>query len=320
MAEGRPVEEALMEGRLALLGSTREWVTPVLFLKAEDGRLVKPRPKAPRRRKTVARRVDRDGAEPPQRIHFGVRSVLSWGERMGEEIDSDHLLDLDSSFDGRAIIDPEWWQTRVFPDLQDFLARVGRERRPVLLDFAAHQSIAFAAGWCLDAKSGVDVSVRQRGLRGSFEWHPNDGTEPDRPLWQPPNDRIVHPAASDVALAVAITHPNVVDDVDSWSESQQPPLQRIIRAVIAPEPGDTSVLGGAHALALAQKLALRARTRTSEERSGRLHILGAAPNAFFFYLGQLSRSFGPITLYEFNFDRPELREYRPSILFPPPDR
>ena len=52
LAAGDPVEAAVTEGRLAIAGKLRgslEWITPVLFLRAADGRLVLPVRRRPRR-------------------------------------------------------------------------------------------------------------------------------------------------------------------------------------------------------------------------------------------------------------------------------
>jgi hypothetical protein len=59
------------------------------------------------------------------------------------------------------------------------------------------------------------------------------------------------------------------------------------------------------------------RSRTVRERKGVLHLFSAAPNAFLFFLGQLSRGFGRVQLYEYDFDRNIPGAYSLSIQLPP---
>lgn len=319
LAEGRPVEEAVVEGRLALERKTHEWVTPVLYLKSREGRLVDPAlPRAPR---SAALR-----AHGGERLHLGIRTFAEGANRMNPEIDPENLLVLEDCFepspdpkqDRRRITAPELWQTRVFPTLREFLARADATRRKLRLEIAAHQSIAFAAGWCLDVKSGLDIAIPQRIATKTEEWQPEDGTEPEPPLWEVMEDVPLDPNGTDVALAVAISQPGekVVPEVAEWIRAARLPVRRVIPAVIQGGGDNRSVRGGAHALALAERLAYRARIRRPEERGGRLHVFGAAPNAFFFYLGQLSVSFGPLVLYEYNFGG-ESPDYWPSVVLPP---
>jgi hypothetical protein len=211
----------------------------------------------------------------------------------------------------------------IFPKVRKFLRDHVDPHRPVLLDLAAHASIAFAAGWLLEPKSGLDVRVRQRtGTKGELEWRPNDGTagsDEDR-LWLDQPDVELRPEGCDVALSMAVSQSNVLADVAEYLRQKDLPVRRIIDAVIAPEPGPLSVRGGAHALRLAQALLPRLRERQPRERSGGLHLFCAGPNALVVYLGQLARSLGALTLYEFAFGAPgNFGRYQRSIELPPPD-
>ena len=46
---------------------------------------------------------------------------------------------------------------------------------------------------------------------------------------------------------------------------------------------------------------------------GRVHLFIAGPNAFAFFLGQNQPAFGPVTLYEWDFDGLRDRNYSPSL-------
>jgi hypothetical protein len=318
LAAGDAVDEALTETRLRLRHRTPEWATPVLFLSSPDGKLFVMGPV--RRRRSVS--VLRAQPEPAAPVRLGVRSIIGWGRDM--ETRNDAVLDLTKHFDpespnGRFIKDKAWWQEKVFPDLRDFLLKSLVEGRPLLLDFAAHSSIAFAAGWLLEPKSGLDVRVRQRiGGEGEFEWRPNDGKEPEGCLWLDRPDIELEAPAPDVAAAVSVSQPDVVKDVEAFIRRQGCSIGRIVDASI-PEPGGRSVLGGTHALRLAEALISRVRMRRPHERDGRLHFFCSAPNAFVFYLGQLASSLGRIVLYEFPFKMEgAFGRYQKSIELPPP--
>ncbi|HEX4960993.1 MAG TPA: SAVED domain-containing protein [Thermoanaerobaculia bacterium] len=313
IAEGDDVEAALTEVRLRLKGQTPEWATPILFLTARDSKLFSME-RAHGKRPT---RTDCSTSQPAP-VYLGVRSIVGWGGDM--EARNDAVLDLTQYFDGRAIKEKPWWQEKVFPMLREFLRARLDERRPLLLDFAAHSSIAFAAGWLLEPKSGLDVRVRQRtGNEGEFEWSPNDGKHPEGILWLERADLEITPDAPDVALALSVSQPDVAEEVQEFIHREGCPIGRIIEAVVAPEPGGRSVLGGAHALRLAHDLFPRLRRRRPHERAGRVHIFCAAPNALTFYLGQLASALPGIVLYEYPFGAKDAYgRYQKSIELPPP--
>src|SRR5690606_2998648 len=116
------------------------------------------------------------------------------------------------------------------------------QRRPLVLDLAAHSSIAFFAGWVLEAKSGLDVRVRQRThTQGEREWNPNEGEVPAGPMWLDQPDLAVMAEAQDLAVAVSVTHENVAQEVKELARREGLPIRRILDATIAPKPGQRSV-------------------------------------------------------------------------------
>ena len=258
-------------------------------------------------------------------LRLGVRSFRGFGDDLEDH--TDHLLDLCEHFDpesrdGRFIRDPAWWQERIFPAVRDFLYPFRLERRRILLDLAAHVSVVFAAGWVLEAKSGLEIGIRQRTQGRPLEWWPNDGRLPGEgeALWQPLDDVELAEGKADRALAVAISNPEVVTHASEFiGRSDGLEIGRILDLRIAPEPGQRAVKGGEHALLLAQGLVPRIRERRPAERNGALHLFMSGPNAFAFYLGQLSHSFGRVVLYEHAFGIPGAESaYQRSIELPPP--
>ncbi len=319
IAAGHGVEAALTESRMRISHRSHEWSTPVLFLGARDGKLFTMEPRKPQ----VGAILSKPEIRP---VRLGIRSFDGWGKDM--EKWNDETLDLTSLFkdkeDGtgksRYIERQEDWQEKIFPEVRDFLLKHIDERQPLLLDLAAHASIAFAAGWVLEGKSGLDVRVCQRTQgEGKLDWHPKDRPVPEGQLWLDEPDIEVSSEGKDVAVALAVSQPTVPEEALDYVQGQDLPVGRILRAVIAPEPGGRSVQGGAHSLRLAQALLPRIRRRRPHERGGRVHLFCSGPNALVFYLGQLSRSFGRIVLYEYPFgEEDSWARYMPSIELPPP--
>jgi hypothetical protein len=316
VASGEPVDVAVGLARREMYEAQHgslEWAVPVLFLRSPDGRIFD----VPRRAEAPAPAAPDEAAEGDggpaaeaagdEALTLGIRSLEPLGDR------PERTLDLTRHFDGRLIKEAGLWSSAVVPELAEFLRPALASRKPVLLDFAAHASLVFAAGYLLEAKSGLDISIRQRQQRGGFrDWRPNDGPLPDAPYWKAEEDLGLDDTAPDVAVAVSLTWP-VLEDVRLYVERERLAVRRILPATLAPAPGPSGVRNGEHALALAQALALRIRARTAGERLGTLHLFVSGPNAFLFYLGQLAHGLGRIQLYEFDFDKGTPGGYRKSI-------
>ncbi len=95
----------------------------------------------------------------PDACRVGIRSFLRWAENL--EDDTDAMLDLLQWFNGRSIRFPELWQQQIYPAVEGFLSRTLRPGQRCHIHLHTHASIAFAAGYCLDSKSGIDVAVIQ---------------------------------------------------------------------------------------------------------------------------------------------------------------
>jgi hypothetical protein len=320
IAVGDAVDEAITETRLRLWGRTPEWATPILFLTAPNGKLFKIKPKRLQKLGVHKPAVRRRRLHPEKlELQLGIRSIGSLGASIPSR--NQVSLNLLSYFKGRAIQRQAWWQEKVFPDLQDFLACRVLDGRPLSLDFAAHTSIVFAAGWLLEPKSGFDFRIIQRiDGREELNWQPRDGTEGDGPLWLAQPDIVLDSKAKDIAVAISVSRPNVAEHVQKFVNAKRLRIGRIVDATIAPLPGQLSVRGGAHSIALAHELIQRLQIRPPHERKGRVHFFCACPNALTFYLGQLaSASIERAVLYEFAFGATDsFGRYQRSIVLPPP--
>lgn len=337
-----PVEAAVAEGRLRIIArepESLEWVTPVLYLYGPSGQLL-----VPGRGRGVARRpgvgpepggdtrpTAASGQEPSQRptaettggmdqeghpsagaptLRLGIRSLVGLGH--GLEAEADRVLDLTRHFEGRRIRDEGAWSGAILPELRGFLAGAREHGGPVILDLAAHHSVAFLAGAVLESKAGVELTVVQRGQTGRDDWFPSrPGQVEDGPLWREEEDLPADSDALDVAVALSVTH-QVLPQVRAYLKRTSRAVARIIPATIHPEPWNTSVRDGAHALRLAQTLSRRIRARPIEERRGTVRLFAAAPNALLVFLGQLAPSLGRVQIYEYDMAADEEAPYWPG--------
>lgn len=248
-------------------------------------------------------------------VAVGVRSFTRWAEGMEEE--TDRLLRLEGYFDERKIKGSDLWRAAVYPELEGFLMDAMRERKPYHLHLSAHVSIAFACGYVLDPKSGVEVAPVQRTPAGPELWRPDvGGARMEDELWD--FDPVaLSRAGKDVAVAVSATHP-VLSDVRAYAHRKLPELGRILSYTVLPGPSHDSVRDATHGWRLAEELAQRMRAeRKAGEEGATLHLFAAAPVGLMFFLGRLSRGFGRCVLYEYDLEGGALGAYCPSLVFPP---
>jgi SMODS-associated and fused to various effectors sensor domain len=161
------------------------------------------------------------------------------------------------------------------------------------------------------------VALVQSTASGREIWRPDPGREPGAyPTWTLAEKRAGHDP--DMVIALSVTH-NVLKDVEAYVSRSLPQVGRILSCTLPPAPSNRAIADATHAQLLASQLSSYLKeNRTEEERQGQLHIFAAAPNAFVFFLGQLGRSLGPCTLYEYDFETNALGAYQPSLSFPQP--
>lgn len=313
LAHGYPIEAAVVEGRVAISGlegrisrdPSREWITPVLYMRAADGML-----------------FDISNKGEPMPIRLGIRSMIGKGEGVISETNHGSLSLL-SWFVGRKPRENALWNTEIYPRVRNFLAQHVREKYPLQLNLAAHGSIAFAAGYFLEPSRGVAVTLVQRGKGPTAYWRLDDETGADGPSWEILDDGQFpevprDSGCSDVALAISLTWSIKVDVIDYLDSA----ALRVGRVLVASLPemdlGHGAIASAAHAERLAQEVCRALRKRPPQERRGTVHIFTAAPNAFVFLLGRLAHGFGKVQLYEHDKENPNIGCYSPSMSFPPP--
>jgi hypothetical protein len=245
----------------------------------------------------------------------GFRSFLRWAENLEDETDA--MLDLVRWFDGRHVKSQELWQQHIYPEISSFITNHLRHSQQCHLHLHVHISIAFAVGYCLDSKSGIDTSVVQSSRFGREVWRPSSQLDATNyPRWQV-EPELIQVNGTDVAVALCVTH-DVKYDVQSYISRVNLPIRRILTFTLPDGSNQRSILDADHAKLLAEQLsALLRGMRTDVERQGRLHLFVAAPNALVFFIGQTARSFGSTVLYEYDFDRNTAGAYQASLEFPP---
>ena len=244
----------------------------------------------------------------------GIRSFLRFAEHMEDEVDP--FLDLVGLFDDRQILASEYWSTEVGPRIHEFICGEVVPLGRFQLQLSAHSSIAFAAGYELDPKSGVEVSLLQNSAGGSSLWEiPAASAARRDDLWRV-TDLDVNPKGRDVGIVLSVTH-NACSEVLDYVNSHLPQLGRLLVFAVQPDVGPASVADGPHAWGLAQEVVNVVREKCPRHAATTpLHLFGAVPNGLMFFLGRLARSLGPIQLYEHAFGTDQPIRYRQSLSLP----
>ncbi|WP_439554707.1 SAVED domain-containing protein [Dyadobacter sp.] len=252
--------------------------------------------------------------QSPEYFHrVGIRTFLAGTENFEKEnID---CLCLAHHYNDRKIKDSLLWQSHVLPDLRTFIQTVTGKEKKITFSLDTHLSLAFAVGYSLNPKLGVEASIIQKTKNSKILWEPHfeEQFATDTVLF---DQKQMNASANEIALAISITH-DVLIDVESFVSEQLPTVGRIIDAKINPGPSHLALKDGTHVLNVAQTIARQIQNmRTIHERSGKIHVFMAAPNAFAFYFGQYAAVLGNIVLYEFNFPATKAGDYQPVLTFP----
>lgn len=246
------------------------------------------------------------------REKIGILCFPRGSEQLPQEVPI--LLDLQNRFDGRFLKQGLDWTVDIGKPVQDFLRVNTEPQRAYQIVLEAHGSIAFAAGRVFDTKFGVDICPVQKTISGSEVWEIDKADQTEYQIWNV--EHIVgDEEAFDTALILNVRH-DIHSDVERYLRKQGVHVGRIINC----SPKDTgstnfSIQNGTHAAKLAEEVYAALAERSTPERRACLHIFAAAPNAFMFNLGQVSRPFGDCILYEYDFEQHNNCSYMPSIHF-----
>lgn len=303
--ENRPIDAAVTEGRLAIesAGSegALEWATPVLFLRAFDGKVLNLRQVgAPA--KTVA-----------------VFNVLDHGKDKMQQ--ADFRVDLRRYFDDRFIKHRDDWNGAVMNNLRRTLKTQAPRRNPLHIELAAPLSVAFASGFLLPAKDRRKITLGQHADVWDFtevavsvpSWLDEEKTQ-----IRAPDDFPFTQGATDIAVVVEAARPAIgaVADYLRRQDLAPPSIGRLLYARFEQHDHFT-VLGGGHARGLAATLIQWADDAARKLSYPTVHFFLAGPNGLAFALGREAHVLEQIQLYEFDFEKKRHKSYEPSITLVP---
>lgn len=234
------------------------------------------------------------GPRPADCKRLGIRSFVRWSEHLEDTTDA--MLDLSASFNDRTLKDERSWSEDVVQGTKAFLLENAKTGSKIELEMHAHLSIAFAAGFCLPSKAGVDSCFMQNARQRWTSWSDVASTTP---LWKTQLDETEIKEKS-LAVAVSVTH-NVAAEVEKFLSGSDD--ESYARAFIEPTTGlgATAIKDGAHAWAMAQELVAYLKELKVKYNPPDIHLFGAVPAGLMFFIGQLAGALGEIVLYEYDF-------------------
>lgn len=243
----------------------------------------------------------------PKRISIGIKSFNCKTEYLKEE----NCLNLIDKFDGRNIKNKNDWNEDIYTSLKEFLNKKTSTKYTYQIFLDTHISIAFATGRILHSKSGINIFPMQKtAINGVMLWDVKPGLKESYYNWTTTYEQL-QSEYCDVALILNVTH-NIQQDVMTFIKNNNLPINRIINCSLSKNNATNfSIKNGTHASLLANSIY----DILPKEQRDRLHIFASAPNAFMFFLGQISLGFGKCILYEYDFERQNSCSYSPSMHF-----
>lgn len=238
----------------------------------------------------------------------GTGGFDSWG---------DARLDLLPYFKERALCSGLDWSDDVGKRIVQFLARNARIGDSVTLWLPAHYTVFALAGYALDARSGVAVTVRQLGTYGVQEWAiplPEDN-KCGASVCLRHNDIKLSAVGTDLAVAIGVSQ-EISGDVEEYLKGNVPSV-RVLRTIELEHCGSCSIQGPGTAASIVDEIVCSVRSLRQEYKCrGVTHIFYAMPAFMVFMIGQRIVSMGAVQLYEHDFDSGLGAAYSPSLTFP----
>lgn len=249
---------------------------------------------------------------PPKRIPISIQSFTRGAVKLE---DTTKCLSLIEMFEERNLKNGYDWNNDIYEVMKNFLLTNTNNNYAYQIYLDTHVSLAFAAGRVLDSKSGINIFPIQKSATNGIElWDVKLSSKRNYSNWDISHE-IFDENQADSVLILNVTH-NIYDDVVRYIKENNLPIRRII--ICTPDKGEFtnfSIEDGNHAATLANSVYKAIVERTTEERRAILHIFASVPNAFMFFLGQISRGFGKCVLYEYDFEQRDSCSYSKSISF-----
>lgn len=226
-----------------------------------------------------------------------------------------YTLDLCEAFDGRMLKPNLTWSDNIVSPIVEFLSTTAVQEEQYKIHLETHSSVSFMIGRLFDSKSGIDiVPVQKTTTSGAELWDSSSKTNEDLPNWIVTVNQINNDVINTV-LILNVTH-DIRSDVEQYIADSGLQVGKLISCSL-PQAGGTNqaILNGPHAAFLVNQIYSILACRTIPERRGFLHIFASAPAGFMFYLGTVSRGFGKVIMYEYDFEQADTCTYSPSITF-----
>lgn len=228
-------------------------------------------------------------------IILGIRSFKRDTENMSKE--TDEMLCLLDFFNKKQIKEDYEWNKDIFSELEKFKKELD-PNFTYKLNLQTHLSIAFVMGYLCDSISGIEVYPKQN-TRGTSDWTPKEDHAREYPKLEH-NIKFLSEEPKDVVLVLGIRH-KILGAVEEYVKDNRIEVSKIINCNVDGNIGLTAIIDGTHAIELANNISgILNEGRNTQEKRNKLHIFASCPVGFMFYLGQLSRSFGKIVLYEYD--------------------
>lgn len=306
-----PIDEAVTEGRLRIRTEgdkdALEWATPVLFLRARDGKV-----------------LDLQTEKTPPKV-VAIYNTLDHTRKRIEFIDV--RVDLRDLFQNRKIKNPSDWNGTVLNRLRHGLHEQLPAGSPCRIELAAPISVAFATGFLLPVNKRESVTVMQRDQ----EWHFDAEPPAYAPRWLPAETadaRITNATLNfpftegchDIAVVVDGAH-SILGQVADYLRRDDPNVPRIGHVIYAgfEDAGHYVIKDGGHAQQLAERLVARVHTLARRLGGPMIHFFSPGPNGLAFAIGRLSHVLPRMQLYEYDKEGKRHGSYEPSITLEPPE-
>jgi hypothetical protein len=253
--------------------------------------------------------IDERPSDPTPFQPIAIRSFLGPAADIVGAAPEDTLL-LTDDFRQRYLQDGREWQRDIRPNVEAFLRDAAKKSAKLRLILDAHASVAFLAGAVLDLKSGIDIELVQKGRVGARTWRADDSSAATGARFENIEERLGD--GRDIALVLNVSQP-ATPQARAYTVTRLPKVGRLIAFTLPNGPGHQSILGGQHAVALAEQVSNHLRLVTADNPNSVVHLFAAAPNSLLFYLGQQHQAIAPCVVYEFDFDRHGDKSYHPSF-------
>lgn len=240
-------------------------------------------------------------------------SIISFKRGVFTNNNDYNVLNLLDMFDKRQVKSEFNWNTDIVSRIENFFSDSISINEAYELHLDTHYAISFLSGRLFDNKSGINIfPIQKTPQKTLWEYDPLDITE--YPKLDVDHQRI-DLSSFDTVLILNLSR-NIYHDVTDYIHDKDLKIGRLINCTPTQGgPTSFSIVNGTHCAQLANSINTALCQRTIPERRATLHIFSSVPNAFMFYLGQISRPFGNIIIYDFDFDALDTCTYFPTICF-----